>query len=209
MRRTVLSIVAVALACTLCTSAAAQPAVSVRGNVGAAFFQAPEGLSNVLNSGVDVGVGAGVHVRGGLEVVVQGGYDRFTLNGDTFALLRGDTPSGVRVDGGALNVINGSLGLRYTLRTQGDAQPYATAGLGLYHTRLESLDVGGGATRYPRLSATRWGYHAALGIRFRIDETYRFFFEPRYVSIDTRETELDTSTPTCYVTLRLGIDVSL
>lgn len=207
MRRTLFSIIV--LACVLCTRAVAQPTVSLRGNVGAAFFQAPEGLSTVLNSGVNVGVGAGVHVRGGLEVVVQGGYDRFTLNGDTFALLEGDSPTGVRVDGGALNVLNGSLGLRYTLRTRGDAQPYATAGLGLYHTRLESLAVGGGAARYPGLAATRWGYHAALGGRFRINETYRFFFEPRYVSIDTRETELDTSTPTRYVTVRLGIDVSL
>jgi hypothetical protein len=207
MRRTIFSIVM--LACALCTSAAAQPAISLRGNVGAAFFQAPEGLSNVLNSGVNVGMGVGMHVRGGLEVVVEGGYDRFTLNGDTFALLQGSPPSGVRVDGGALNVLNGTLGLRYTLRTRSDVQPYATAGLGLYHTRLESLDVGGGATRYPRLTATRWGYHAAFGARFRINETYRFFFEPRYVSIDTRETELDTSTPTRYVTVRLGIDVSL
>ncbi len=189
------------------TSASAQPAVSVRGNVGAAFFQSPEGLNNVLNSGVDMGLGAGLEVYDGLEVVLQGSYDRFTLNSDNVALLDDNLPVGTSVEGGALNLINGTVGLRYTLKNQSDAHPYVAGGIGLYRTELAEAQVRQGDNLLPERSTRGRGFHLAVGSNFRVDETYGVFFEPRYVVVDTDGSDLQTGTSTRYVTVRLGMEV--
>ena len=189
------------------TSASAQPAVSVRGNVGAAFFQSPEGLNNVLNSGVDLGLGAGLEVYDGLEVVLQGSYDRFTLNSDNVALLDDNLPVGTSVEGGALNLINGTVGLRYTLKNQSDAHPYVAGGIGLYRTELAEAQVRQGDNVLPERSTRGRGFHLAVGSNFRVDETYGVFFEPRYVVVDTDGSDLQTGTSTRYVTVRLGMEV--
>ncbi len=189
------------------TRASAQPAVSVRGNVGAAFFQSPEGLNNVLNSGVDLGLGAGLEVYDGLEVVLQGSYDRFTLNSDNVALLDDNLPVGTSVEGGALNLINGTVGLRYTLKNQSDAHPYVAGGIGLYRTELAEAQVRQGDNLLPERSTRGRGFHLAVGSNFRVDETYGVFFEPRYVVVDTDGSDLQTGTSTRYVTVRLGMEV--
>jgi len=189
------------------TSASAQPAVSVRGNVGAAFFQSPEGLNNVLNSGVDLGLEAGLEVYDGLEVVLQGSYDRFTLNSDNVALLDDNLPVGTSVEGGALNLINGTVGLRYTLKNQSDAHPYVAGGIGLYRTELAEAQVRQGDNVLPERSTRGRGFHLAVGSNFRVDETYGVFFEPRYVVVDTDGSDLQTGTSTRYVTVRLGMEV--
>ena len=207
MRRT--GIVLVFLAVFFAPSAAAQPEVSVRGNVGAAFFQSPEGLNNVLNSGVNLGLGAGVQLYGGLELVLQGGYDRFTLNGDNIALLEQGLNVGSKVEGGDLDVLNGTIGLRYTLEAQGDVHPYVSGGVGLYRTVLAETIIHQSDQVLPERGTTGRGFHVAIGSNFRIDDTYAFFFEPRLVIVDTQGSELDTSTPTRYVTFLLGVDVLL
>jgi hypothetical protein len=207
MRRT--GIVLVFLAVFFAPSAAAQPEVSVRGNVGAAFFQSPEGLNNVLNSGVNLGLGAGVQLYGGLELVLQGGYDRFTLNGDNIALLEQGLNVGSKVEGGDLDVLNGTIGLRYTLETQSDVHPYVSGGVGLYRTVLAETIIHQSDQVLPERRTTGRGFHVAIGSNFRIDDTYAFFFEPRLVVVDTQGSELDTSTPTRYVTFLLGVDVLL
>ena len=189
------------------TRASAQPAVSVRGNVGAAFFQSPEGLNNVLNSGVDLGLEAGLEVYDGLEVVLQGSYDRFTLNSDNVALLDDNLPVGTSVEGGALNLINGTVGLRYTLKNQSDAHPYVAGGIGLYRTELAEAQVRQGDNVLPERSTRGRGFHLAVGSNFRVDETYGVFFEPRYVVVDTDGSDLQTGTSTRYVTVRLGMEV--
>lgn len=207
MRRT--GVLLVFLAALLVPSASAQPAVSVRGNVGAAFFQSPEGLNTILNSGVDLGLGAGIQMYGGLEVVVEGSYDRFTFNWDNFALLNEGLAVGTEVEGGALNVLNATIGLRYTLRNPSDAHPYVAGGMGLYRTVLERAIIPQNGRTLARRATTRRGYHVAIGANFRIDDTYSFFFEPRYVIVDTKDTDLETRTSTRYVTVRLGLDVRL
>ena len=189
------------------TRASAQPAVSVRGNVGAAFFQSPEGLNNVLNSGVDLGLGAGLEVYDGLEVVLQGSYDRFTLNSDNVALLDDNLPVGTSVEGGALNLINGTVGLRYTLKNQSDAHPYVAGGIGLYRTELAEARVRQGENVLPERSTRGRGFHLAIGSNFRVNETYGVFFEPRYVVVDTGGSDLQTGDSTRYVTIRLGVEV--
>ena len=189
------------------TRASAQPAVSVRGNVGAAFFQSPEGLNNVLNSGVDLGLGAGLEVYDGLEVVLQGSYDRFTLNSDNVALLDDNLPVGTSVEGGALNLINGTVGLRYTLKNQSDAHPYVAGGIGLYRTELAEARVRQGENVLPERSTRGRGFHLAIGSNFRVNETYGVFFEPRYVVVDTGGSDLQTGDSTRYVTVRLGVEV--
>lgn len=199
MRRTV--VLFVLLAFLLVPGASAQPEVSIRGNAGAAFFQSPEGLNTVLNSGVNLGLGGGVKLYEGLELVLQGSYDRFTLNGDNIAIIE-DLPVESTVDGGTFNVLNGSIGLRYTLRNQSDAHPYVSGGVGIYRTVYES-------EIFQRIVTTNRGFHAAIGSNFRIDDTYALFIEPRLVVINTEESELETGTSVRYVTVRLGLDVRL
>lgn len=199
MRRTV--VLFVLLAFLLVPGASAQPEVSIRGNAGAAFFQSPEGLNTVLNSGVNLGLGGGVKLYEGLELVLQGSYDRFTLNGDNIAIIE-DLPVESTVDGGTFNVLNGSIGLRYTLRNQSDAHPYVSGGVGIYRTVYES-------EIFQRIATTNRGFHAAIGSNFRIDDTYALFIEPRLVVINTEESELKTETSVRYVTVRLGLDVRL
>lgn len=189
------------------SSAVAQSRVSVRGNVGAAFFQSPEGLNTVLNSGVNLGVGASVRVYEGLELVLGGSYDRFTFNGDTFGILAENLSVGSKVEGGHLNVQNVTLGLRYTFTNRSDAHPYVAGGLGLYRSVLERAFVVQSDETLPRRVTTTRGYHAAVGSKFLVTETYSFFFEPRLVIVDTNGTELQTESSTRYVTVRLGVDV--
>lgn len=206
MRRT--AVLFVLLAVLLAPGAAAQPEVSLRGNVGAAFFRSPDGLNNILNSGVDLGLGAGVELYKGVELVLQGNYDRFTLNGDNVALFDANLSVGAGVEGGALNVLNGTIGLRYTLENSTDAHPYVSGGVGLYRTVFEKAKIQGDEI-FRRLEATNRGFYAAIGSTFRINDTYAVFFEPRFVSVDTKGSELDTVKSTRYVTLRLGLDVRL
>jgi opacity protein-like surface antigen len=205
MRRTAALLIVLGL--VFSTRVSAQPAVSVRGNVGAAFFQSPEGLNNILNSGVDLGLEAGLEVYDGLEVVLQGSYDRFTLNSDNVALLDDNLPVGASVEGGALNLINGTVGLRYTLKNQSDAHPYVAGGIGLYRTELAEARVRQGENVLPERSTRGRGFHLAIGSNFRVDETYGVFFEPRYVVVDTGGSDLQTGDSTRYVTVRLGVEV--
>ncbi len=205
MRRTAALLIVLGL--VFSTRVSAQPAVSVRGNVGAAFFQSPEGLNNVLNSGVDLGLEAGLEVYEGLEVVLQGSYDRFTLNSDNVALLDDNLSVGTSVEGGALNLINGTVGLRYTLKNQSDAHPYVAGGIGLYRTELAEARVRQGENVLPERSTRGRGFHLAIGSNFRVDETYGVFFEPRYVVVDTGGSDLQTGGSTRYVTVRLGVEV--
>ena len=207
MRRTAIFIVFFAF--LLGTSAVAQPSVSLRGNVGAAFFRSPEGLNTVLNSGVDLGAGAGLELYNGLEVVVQGSYDRFTFNGDNYALLEENLSVGTPIEGGALNVLNGTIGLRYTLQNQTDAHPYVSGGVGVYRTVLERARVVRTSEVLSRVSTTRRGYHVALGSTFSIDEQYSVFFEPRYVVVDTANSELSENTSIRYLTFRVGMELQL
>lgn len=190
------------------SGAVAQPTVSVRGNVGAAFFQSPEGLNNILNSGVDLGLGAGVQLYGGLELVLQGSYDRFTMNGDNVALLSEGLDVRSEIEGGALNVLSGTIGFRYILRNPSDAHPYVSGGIGLYQSVLEEA-FSEEDEIFQRLVATRKGYYMAIGTNFRIDDTYAVFFEPRLVIIDTNGSELNTPASTRYATLLLGLEVQL
>ncbi|WP_263788388.1 porin family protein [Salinibacter grassmerensis] len=204
MRRTAALLIVLGL--VLSTRVSAQPAVSVRGNVGAAFFQSPEGLNTVLNSGVDLGLEAGLEVYSGLEVVLQGSYDRFTQNGDTYALLPNTNVSvEEEIEGGALNVLNGTVGLRYTLRNQSDAHPYVAGGIGVYQTMLAETRGSQDEKLQSELATTERGFHVAIGSNFRIDETYGVFFEPRYVVVNTEDSDLQTGIR--YVTVRLGVDV--
>ncbi|MCS3695903.1 outer membrane beta-barrel protein [Salinibacter ruber] len=205
MRRTAALLIVLGL--IFSTRVSAQPAVSVRGNVGAAFFQSPEGLNNILNSGVDLGLEAGLEVYEGLEVVLQGSYDRFTLNSDNVALLDDNLSVGTSVEGGALNLINGTVGLRYTLKNQSDAHPYVAGGIGLYRTELAEARVRQGENVLPERSTRGRGFHLAIGSNFRVDETYGVFFEPRYVVVDTGGSDLQTGDSTRYVTVRLGVEV--
>lgn len=196
------------LPCLIASSAVAQSSrVSVRGNVGAAFFQSPEGLNTVLNSGVNLGVGASVRMTEGLALVVEGGYDRFTFNGDTFGLLAENLSVGSEVEGGHLNVQNVTMGLRYTFANGSNAHPYVAGGVGLYRSVLERATVRQSDETLPRRATTTHGYHAAAGSKFLINETYSFFFEPRLVVVDTEGSELQTDSSTRYVTVRLGVDV--
>ncbi len=205
MRRTAALLIVLGL--IFSTRVSAQPAVSVRGNVGAAFFQSPEGLNNILNSGVDLGLEAGLEVYEELEVVLQGSYDRFTLNSDNVALLDDNLSVGTSVEGGALNLINGTVGLRYTLKNQSDAHPYVAGGIGLYRTELAEARVRQGENVLPERSTRGRGFHLAIGSNFRVDETYGVFFEPRYVVVDTGGSDLQTGDSTRYVTVRLGVEV--
>lgn len=207
MRRTAALVVFLGL--LVSTGVSAQPAGSMRGNVGAAFFQSPEGLNTVLNSGVDLGLGAGVELYSGLELVLEGSYDRFTLNGDNVALLDNTLPVGTTVEGGALDVLSGTIGLRYRLVNQSDAHPYVSGGLGLYRTVLAETRIRQSGEVFPERSTRSRGFYGAVGVDFRIDETYSVFFEPRYVVIDTGGSDLQTDTSTRYVTVRLGMGVQL
>ena len=191
----------------IASSAVAQPEVSVRGDVGAAFFQSPEGLNTVLNPGTNLGLGASVHMIRGLELVLQGNYDRFTFNGDTFGILADDLSVGSEVNGGHLNVQNVTVGLRYTLKNQSNAHPYVAGGVGLYRSVLERATVSQNDDTLPRRSTSTSGYHVSAGSEFLINETYSFFFEPRLVMVDTAESELQTETSTRYVTILMGVDV--
>lgn len=196
------------LPCLIASSAVAQSSrVSVRGNVGAAFFRSPEGLNTVLNSGVNLGVGASVRMTEGLALVVEGSYDRFTFNGDTFGLLAENLSVGSEVEGGHLNVQNVTMGVRYTFTNGSNAHPYVAGGVGLYRSVLERATVLQSDETLPRRATTARGYHAAAGSKFLINETYSFFFEPRLVVVDTEGSELQTDSATRYVTVRLGVDV--
>lgn len=190
-------------------SAAAQPILSVRGNVGASFFQAPSLEEELLNSGTDLGIEADVWVYRGLAVTVQGNYDQFTLNQQTAQLFALD---GVTL--GDLSFTSGSLGLRYTFLNDGDAHPYIAGGVGVYHVRRtdgRTYVAGGAPGSEPDAETTQRGFHVAAGANFRLDDTYAVFFEPRYVFLSSTSDGIlgaGTETPR-YFTLRLGLDVRL
>lgn len=205
MRR--LSILFVFLVFPVGSGAMAQPGISVRGNVGAAFLQSPDGLNTVLNSGVNLGIGTAFRMTDGLEIVLEGGYDQFSFNGDTFALFAENVSFGSEVEGGDLNVQNLTLGVRYTFINQSDAHPYFAGGVGVYRPVLERATVSGSDQTLPRRSTVASGYHAAVGSKFIVNDTYSVFIEPRLVMVDTSESELQIDASARYVTVQLGAEV--
>lgn len=188
------------------------PRVSLRGNVGASFFQSPATEQDLLNSGTDLGVGVDVWVYRGLSVSMQAGYAQFTLNQENARIL-----SGVgRYRAGDLSLLSGSIGLRYTLRTDSDAHPYVLAGVGLYRGKQsDSRFYGGEEGLQPAetKTSTQRGFHLALGANLRLDDTYAVFLEPRLTFVEAKQdgfliSTQETETPR-YFTLRLGLDVRL
>jgi hypothetical protein len=186
----------------LSASAAAQPTVTLRGNVGASFFRAPDGVKNALNSGVDVGAGAGIRVWEGVSIIGHVSYDQFTLNEQTARSLG-------RAVAGDRSFLGGALGVRYTYLNETDAHPYASVGAGIYRLHESNRKVfrqGNVVERLPSQSATNVGLHLALGSLFRLDDTYALFFEPRYVFYDISERLTGAQR---YASLRLGVEVQL
>ena len=186
----------------LSVSAAAQPTISVRGNVGASFFRSPDALSEALHSGVDLGLGAGIRVYRGLSVTVRGGYDQFTLNEETARLYQ-------QIEVGDLSFLSGSIGLRYTYTNDSDAHPYGAIGVGVYRassSNRKQFSQGQLIQEQPKQVTTELGAHLAIGSLFRLDDTYAVFFEPRYVFYNLAENRGGTIR---YFTLRLGVDVTL
>lgn len=165
----------------------AQSRISARGNVGASFFRAPNGLSEALNSGVNAGLSVDFRLYRGFFLSVQGGYDQFTLNEETTLSLIGDSETIL----GDWAYVNGSLGLRYVYENESDAHPYFTIGVGGYQERVsnirrfqngEVVDANTSST----ITNLRLGTHVGLGANFKLDDTYAVFFEPRYTFYDLR-----------------------
>jgi opacity protein-like surface antigen len=199
------ALLAVVVALALSTGAAAQPTVSVQGNVGASFFRSPDFASETLHSGVDLGLGVDVRVYRGLSITARGGYDQFTLDEERVRAAS----QGIQVTRGDISFLNGSLGVRYTYRTDSDAHPYASMGIGGYQLRSSDRRVfqnGQLVNRAEDATETKMGGHVAVGSLFRLDDTYAVFFEPRYVFYDLSES---IGGEFRYFTLRLGIDVRL
>lgn len=209
MRRVVF--LAGVLTLILSGSVMAQPTLSVRGNVGAAFLQGPNSLNAVMNSGIDLGVEGSIQVYKGLEFFVQGSYDRFTLNEDNVLLNQNVLPGdGSRVEGGNFYFLNATAGVRYIFIHDGSAHPYVTAGTGLYRTTVTEFEVyHDGVLQNPdtgeRQTTTSKGMHLGLGVNFQIDDTYSVFFEPRYVVVYNRDVGLASSTR--YIPVRIGLDL--
>lgn len=181
-------------------SVTAQPTVSVRGNVGASFFQSPELLGEALHSGVDLGVGAGVRVYRGVSLTVRGGLDRFTLNERNFRQIGFE-------EGGDVSFLSGSLGLRYTYENETDAHPYLATGVGFYEQKVSNRRTPQNGTLVEQSGSrtdTGLGSHLALGSLLRLDDTYALFFESRYVFYDLSERVTGARR---YFTLRFGLDV--
>lgn len=181
--------------------AAAQSRVSVRGNVGASFFQSPDRPSELLNSGTGFGLEADVRVYRGLSVAVGGGYDSFTLNEDN--------ARSVSSGGSDLAFLYGTLGLRYTYVNDTDAHPYLSVGVGRYQlrsTNRRSLENGELTRAGDRTTEDEGGVHLAVGSEFRLDDTYSVFFEPRYMFFDINGGRDDRAR---FFTLRLGVDIQL
>lgn len=180
----------------------AQPTVSVRGNVGAAFFQSPDLTSQILNSGTNLGLEADVRVYRGFSITVGGAYDSFTLNEQNARLYH--------QSGGDLSFLGGQIGLRYTYLNDSDAHPYVAAGAGLYRGRLTDrvafTEDGERMEVSERAQFTEEGVHLAFGSVFRLDDTYAVFAEPRYVVFDVSE---GYDQAFRYFTLRLGVEMQL
>jgi opacity protein-like surface antigen len=193
------------LVLALSTGAAAQPTISVRGNVGASFFRSPDFTSEILHSGVDLGLGAGVRINRAVSITVRGGYDQFTLNRENLQAIT----QGLEVTRGDVSFLSGSLGFRYTYLNESDAHPYGSMGVGLYRLKRSNRTFfRDGQPVEPRgdVSETKLGLHLAVGSLFRLDDTYAVFFEPRYVFYDLEDSITGNLR---YFTLRLGVDVQL
>ncbi len=180
---------------------AAAQTVSVRGNVGAAFFRSPEPTKQLLHSGSNLGLEASLRVTRGLSITLEGTYDSFTLNEEN-ALLYNQ-------GGSDKSFLGGALGLRYTLVNNSDAHPYIGLGGGIYKVRnTDPKQVNGNelVATENSLENIEEGVHIALGSTFRIDETFAVFAEPRYVFFDINRGVGDAVR---YFTVRLGMDVTL
>jgi len=180
----------------------AQPTFSVRGNVGASFFRSPDATSSVLNSGTNLGLETEVRVYRGFGLAVGVAYDTFTLN-EVNAQIYGR-------EGGDLSFLGGTLGLRYTFRNDSDAHPYVTLGGGVYRAlvsdRKQVTEEGNLVDADGTLSIRQEGAYVAAGARFRLDDTYAVFGEPRYTFFDV---DRGVGNSLRYFTLRLGVDVQL
>lgn len=180
----------------------AQPTVSVRGNVGAAFFRSPDLTSQLLNSGTNLGLEADVRVYRGFSITLGGAYDSFTLNEQNARLYQ--------QSGGDLSFLGGEVSLRYTYFNDSDAHPYVATGVGLYRgqltDRVRFTEEGDRVEVPEQVRFNEEGLHLALGSVFRLDDTYAVFAEPRYVIFDFSE---GLGNALRYFTLRLGVDVQL
>ena len=183
--------------------AAAQPSVSVRGNVGASFFRGPDLTQQLLHSGANVGGEVDLHVGGGFALTLGGTYDGFTLNEENARLFG--------TGGGDRSFVGGSLGIRYTFRNRTDAHPYVTLGGGFYQLRSTNRKQYNAEERElepvgDRQTSLEEGAHLGLGSLFRLDDTYAVFVEPRYTFFDVSE---GIGKAERYFTVRLGMDVRL
>lgn len=182
--------------------------------MGAAFFRSPNALNSVLNSGVDFGLGANIEVVDGVEIVLEGGYDEFTLNSDNVALRDENLQVGRSsdVEGGEFALMNASIGLRYVLAKATDAHPYFTTGVGIYRSTIGAAKFyqsGQVVQVTGKRTTIGYGAHVAIGVDFQINDHYSFFFEPRYVVVDTADRNFGLAASTRFVPVRMGLKVAL
>jgi hypothetical protein len=207
--------------------------VNLRPAVGGAIFSQPDRLDTFLGSGVggrlEVGVQVLPRLVPGLEVTIGGSYDRFTTNeGDLRLRLRTDARRNAEIDGGTLQVLSGTAGLRYTLRLSESATaPYVLTGMGVYHSILTPASIRDPNGDFYRTQdgerlydeerdvQSNLGWHLGIGFTFQINATYRFFTEARYVVAYTKEDlepntfTIEPDTSTRYVPIRLGATIRL
>ena len=207
--------------------------VNLRPAVGGAIFSQPDQLDSFMGSGVGGRLAVGVQVLPrlvpGLEITLGGSYDQFTTNeGDLRLRLRSDARNNADIDGGTLQLLSGTAGLRYTLSlSESSTAPYLLTGVGVYRSILTPASIrdpngdfyrtqdGDRLYDEERDVQNNLGWHIGIGFTFQINPTYQFFTEARYVVAYTKEdleagaVTIDPDTSTRYVPIRLGATIRL
>lgn len=221
------------------TSVSAQRDLTVRVGAGGIVMTQPDNLDAYLGSGTNLGLDVGVQLLPvslpGLELVVGAGFDRFTTNESDLLLFFGEGINAAteRVDDGTLALLDGYLGLRYTVVSADiPSKPYFLAGVGMYHSIFQPAtfrDVDGQIIEAQtsegdpvlltgdEIIDTHLGYTAGIGIDFDINDTYGFFVEGRYIVVQNGDygdapTNLSGGvevTTTRYYPIRFGATIRL
>jgi hypothetical protein len=155
------------------------PAVGVRafGQAGVIGFSARESFEAVTGSSLGASYGGGAQVRFRSGLFVQVSLEQYRRTGQRVFVFEGESfPLGIA---STITIRPFVAGLGFRPPTAGRVLPYAGAGIGRYWLRETSLFE----DSTERVDETHIGYHAHMGVEFRVHRWVAPAAEVRYTRV--------------------------
>ncbi len=193
-----------------------QPTLYV--HAGPAVTLGPNQFVDFWGTGYTLGGEAGWRLTSVFEVVAGVSFRRFPFEKEEFLDEAGVIGIDLAVEGGALSVASGMLGLKLNLEASKYFAPYLVAGVGVHRRTFSAFDLfvaGEPAARLATEKDTALGFSLGAGLGWILSDRLQVYIEPSYTLVRVRPLtqvlpgSLVDADNTRFMPLKMGVALSL